>query len=73
MQLIIEAVRYPVRGGHVATEWALEFRNTGPNTTRPPGLERGPGGVHLSSLGVVLLHAHLRPYGLYEVLWQSPR
>ena len=31
VQLIVDAVSYPVRGGHTGTEWSLEFRNTGPN------------------------------------------
>jgi hypothetical protein len=35
VQLIVDAVSYPIRGGHVGTEWSLEFRNTGPNATLP--------------------------------------
>ena len=35
VQLIVEAVSYPIRGGHTGTEWSLEFRNTGPNATLP--------------------------------------
>ena len=35
VQLIVDAVSYPIRGGHTGTEWTLEFRNTGPNATLP--------------------------------------
>jgi len=35
VQLIVDAVSYPIRGGHTGTEWSLEFRNTGANATRP--------------------------------------
>ena len=35
VQLIVDAVSYPIRGGHTGTEWTLEFRNTATNSTPP--------------------------------------
>lgn len=35
IQLIVDAVSYPVRGGYTGTEWSLEFRNTGSNQSLP--------------------------------------